>query len=572
MKKCIAMFSIIIIVISTMFIITFASNNIVLNPIQFNAENNSLTVSGIVKHNRDRIPMTLHISKDGAIIAAEEILAVGTTNGEVPFSFAPVSLNSFITSGDLSITVTASLVEWSATTTYHYYGVDKQLEAMKKIQEAIDGEDETALVGYMNTYTDALSLDIDEFADLSDTSDDIALASLMDRQYTLPDNYSTKEECTLIQTAVKQFLLNYQEAINLGRFFDLNSTAELKAWYDANKSVYNLLNDDAETEPDESKMVSYFEGILQTDEYLDRKIHMDSATSMKELNLLMKHQALLQTVKDSNQYAVRNILVEFPQLLTSVNYNDWNNLTSASQSVVCAAVTGISYGSIELFTDAVNTAISDVNSVKESGGSSGGGGFGGGGKLFDGTGTSSNVAQPALPFTDIEHVTWAKDSILYLYKNQIVSGKDAVTFAPDDQVTRAELVKMLVCGLKLDTQSKLDTRFNDVYSEAWYAEFVSVATEHGLINGDEYGNFNPESPISRQDAATIMYRALNTSEKVESAYFEDYSYIADYAKIAVDYMCAKGVINGIGDGLFAPHAKLTRAQAAKMLHLMLVLQ
>ena len=161
---------------------------------------------------------------------------------------------------------------------------------------------------------------------------------------------------------------------------------------------------------------------------------------------------------------------------------------------------------------------------------------------------------------------------MYLYKNNIVSGKNAVTFAPDDQVTRAELVKMLVCGLGLAGQENIGKQFGDVSHNAWYAEYVEIAAEHGLINGDANGNFNPELPISRQDAATIMYRAFNTSEKAESAHFEDYSSISDYAKDAVDYMYAKGVINGIGDGMFAPFDKLSRAQAAKMLHLMLVIK
>ena len=575
MKKIISMLVITIITVSAMFAIAFASTettNIVLDPIQFSAANNSLTVSGVINYNRDRIPMTIHVSQRGKVIAVEETLAVKATDGEVAFSFPPIDLNVATLSGDLNIYVTASFVDWNVTTTYYYNGVDIQFAAMTNFQRAIVEKNKTALAEHVRTYAEHLSIDAVAFDSLSDTAETILLNSLITRQYTLPDNYDTKEECAKVQAAVGQFLSDYQEAMALGSFFDIDTTSELKAWYDANKDVYKLLDDDIETEPDESKMVYYFEAVMQTKDYLDRKVYMNSATNMKELNLLIKHQAILQTVKDLNQYNIRNILADFPKLLTSLNFSRWHDLSNTRQSDVCLEVVGKSYSTIALFCDAVNNAIENAATGSGSSSSSGGSSGGGGGRVFDGTGSSIVPTQVVLPFTDIEHVTWAKDSILYLYKNKIVSGKDAVTFAPDDQVTRAELVKMLVCGLGLTGQSGAGKSFNDVSPNAWYAQYVSIAADHGIVNGDENGNFNPEAPISRQDAATIMYRAFKSTKKVGTAYFEDYSSISDYAKAAVDYMYAKGVINGIGDGMFAPFDKLSRAQAAKMLHLMLVLK
>ena len=128
---------------------------------------------------------------------------------------------------------------------------------------------------------------------------------------------------------------------------------------------------------------------------------------------------------------------------------------------------------------------------------------------------------------------------------------------------------MLVLGLKLEAKGA-SKDFKDVESNAWYADYVAVAASNGLITGDENGNFNPNKPITRQDAAVMMYRAVAPSEKAEKAFFEDYDKISDYSKEAVNYMYEKGIINGIGDGMFAPENNVTRAQIAKMLYLMLV--
>lgn len=171
-------------------------------------------------------------------------------------------------------------------------------------------------------------------------------------------------------------------------------------------------------------------------------------------------------------------------------------------------------------------------------------------------------------FNDLDSVSWAKEAITYLFDAGVVSGKGAGKFAPNDNVTRAELAKMLVLGFGLEAKGETKV-FKDVASDAWYEDFVKIAASNGLINGDENGRFNPDKPVTRQDAAAMMYRALSVDEKAEKAFLEDYDEIADYSKAAVDYMYQKGIINGVGDGMFAPKNNVTRVQVAKMLYLLL---
>ena len=127
---------------------------------------------------------------------------------------------------------------------------------------------------------------------------------------------------------------------------------------------------------------------------------------------------------------------------------------------------------------------------------------------------------------------------------------------------------MLVLGFGLEGNGSVS--FGDVSNNAWYAQYVSIAAENGLINGDENGNFNPNKAVSRQDAAVMMYRAIGKDAKTDKAYFVDYEKISTYAQDAVNYMCANRIINGMGNGVFAPLDNLTRAQSAKMVYGLLV--
>ena len=114
--------------------------------------------------------------------------------------------------------------------------------------------------------------------------------------------------------------------------------------------------------------------------------------------------------------------------------------------------------------------------------------------------------------------------------------------------------------------SSVGLGFNDVDASMWYAPYVSQVSASGIVLGDDKGNFNPLGPVTRQDTLVMLYRALGAPFADKQAYFEDYADISDYAKSAVDYMCLGGVVNGVGDGMFAPKMSLTRAEAAKIIY------
>ena len=218
-----------------------------------------------------------------------------------------------------------------------------------------------------------------------------------------------------------------------------------------------------------------------------------------------------------------------------------------------------------------------IDSRKSSGGGSGGGG---GGKSkaveFSGAPTVSQFLPTASVFTDCEHVLWAKESIFRLKEKGIVNGKSETLFSPDDETTREEFLKMLICAMDLETESDGETAFEDVSKDAWYAPYISASVKLGIVTGISETEFGIGRKITRQDMAVLCFRALEVIKKqptVSGEYeFSDNESIAEYAKDAVSAMQSAGIIKGMDDNRFEPVLFATRAQTAVIIDRLMALK
>ncbi len=172
-------------------------------------------------------------------------------------------------------------------------------------------------------------------------------------------------------------------------------------------------------------------------------------------------------------------------------------------------------------------------------------------------------------FTDLDSVEWAKPSILALSLKGIVSGRGDGTFAPNDNITRAEYCQILIGAIEKSAEYA-DSEFADVPSDAWFYHAVSVASKYGIVSGYGDGNFGPYDLITRQDMALMTYKAAQVMNKdlsaVRTMSFADAGAISAYAAEAVQTLADANIINGVSDTEFAPKANATRAQAAKILY------
>lgn len=173
-------------------------------------------------------------------------------------------------------------------------------------------------------------------------------------------------------------------------------------------------------------------------------------------------------------------------------------------------------------------------------------------------------------FSDVNSDDWYYSAVQYAYENNLFNGTDK-GFEPDSSMTRAMLVTVLY---RLDSPEKVseNTQFSDVPENEWYAKSVNWAAENKIVNGVSDNSFAPNSGITREQFAVILYRyamhkGYDTSAKDSfslSAY-SDKEKISEYAIDAINYVAAIGVMNGRTQSTIAPDESVTRAEVAAML-------
>ena len=116
----------------------------------------------------------------------------------------------------------------------------------------------------------------------------------------------------------------------------------------------------------------------------------------------------------------------------------------------------------------------------------------------------------------------------------------------------------------------MENAFTDVKEGKFYTEAVLWAASQDIVEGNGDGTFKPEAAITREQLAAILYRydgEQAVAEDVLSA-FSDAGKVSNFAKEAMNWAVANGLINGIGNGASAtlsPTASASRAQFATIL-------
>jgi hypothetical protein len=197
---------------------------------------------------------------------------------------------------------------------------------------------------------------------------------------------------------------------------------------------------------------------------------------------------------------------------------------------------------------------------------------GGGGSSSGGSSSSSNnVSTPAKgdtktddqtpapqsdtnnssSFTDVSASQWYAEAVEFVTENNIMNGTGNGKFSPNSNLTRAMLMTML---------ARYDGASTDGGS-TWYEKGMQWAVAKGVSDGTK-----PEANITREQLVTMLYRYAGEPEVSSDSLskFSDASGISSYARNAVAWAASNGIIDGMGDGRFAPQNSATRAQVAKI--------
>lgn len=167
------------------------------------------------------------------------------------------------------------------------------------------------------------------------------------------------------------------------------------------------------------------------------------------------------------------------------------------------------------------------------------------------------------PFTDLKG-HWAEEDVLKAVEKGLFRGTSSTTFDPDKTLTRGMMVTVLY-RLAGEPAVVRTSPFADVADSAYYADAVAWAAEEGIVLGVSETSFAPHAPITRQQLAAVLYRYCGSPAASGSlSPYPDSGSVAAYAEDAMSWAVGSGIIQGSG-GKLLPTGQTTRAQAAVML-------
>lgn len=187
------------------------------------------------------------------------------------------------------------------------------------------------------------------------------------------------------------------------------------------------------------------------------------------------------------------------------------------------------------------------------------------------------VVENEASFADVKAGYWAKATIEKLGTKYIVQGKPNGNFDPKTTTTRAEFATLLTRSLGLSSDAAYKGQFTDVKGTEWFAKDLVAAVESGIIKGHANGTFGYNDPVTREEAAVMITRALNLVKfdkskldtTVDVSKFQDADKVSTWAKSSVNTLVQLGVTEGRPTG-FAPKAGTQRAEMAALLERFLV--
>ena len=153
------------------------------------------------------------------------------------------------------------------------------------------------------------------------------------------------------------------------------------------------------------------------------------------------------------------------------------------------------------------------------------------------------------PFKDVKVSSWFGKYVIDLYNDGIINGTSATTYAPNDTLTWAAALKLLLV-------SHGDLKAADATGADWSKNAIAKAAELGLVAADLDG----AKAISRLEFCQVAAKLNKLAESKTESKFTDCT--DGYVMALVD---AK-VISGMTETTFEPAASLTRAQIAKILY------
>ena len=171
-------------------------------------------------------------------------------------------------------------------------------------------------------------------------------------------------------------------------------------------------------------------------------------------------------------------------------------------------------------------------------------------------------------FQDVPQDAWYAGAVEQVCAAGLMNGTGPGTFSPGGAVTRGQIAAILY---RLAGEPAVrGSSFSDVSASAYYSEAVAWAARRNIVEGFYDGTFRPDLPVSRQQLAAVLWRYAKL-ENVDSGAraslrgWLDAGDVAGYAREAMGWALAEGILQGTRDGTLQPQGWAARGQAAVLL-------
>jgi len=519
---------------------------------------NSFTVSGTSSDTKDFDEITVEAYYNNVPF---DIVITETRNNGLSNAFKTgmIYVDPTLDSGEIYFKVYSAHQSPITTEKFSYSGITEIYPVLKDMDAKLNSNDVDGFLAIASQNKDKLLIDYNSVNSFSS----LALQTVKDYfkniSYTLPSACVTEAEKKLTFNCLSYLRSEFENGVVIGKMLECNNTTELSAWYSKYKDLLNL-------EAFDVKRYTYFEDNISYEKILlFLKNANTSFASFDKFKERIIGLGGLCAVESGSAASVASVFSDFSEQITKLY-----SLSQNQESSVFLKIAGTENATFEILSNLYNQlAYAYLYSQQQGGGQPS---VSIGGSVSSSSGGSSIVVEPIVTpsetsaFTDMNNAKWAEEAVYALYEKGIVSGRTANTFAPNDNITRAEFAKLLV-AIKGVQNSNHSVIFRDVNPSDWFFGYVNSAYGLNITKGYEDGTFRPYDNITREDMAVMIYRYLgekSTDSDISS--FSDCAYISDYAKKAVSYLYENNIISGMGDGTFSPKSNATRAQAAQMIY------
>lgn len=177
------------------------------------------------------------------------------------------------------------------------------------------------------------------------------------------------------------------------------------------------------------------------------------------------------------------------------------------------------------------------------------------------------------PFTDVKTTDWYFNSVAFICQKGFFNGISDRIFAPDAAMTRSMLITVLY---RIAGKPQVDSSgiFEDVVKGVWYENAVNWAYSNKIVSGINNKKFAPEKPVTRQQAAVILYnydkyiKKSNVGEMVSKDIldnFHDKANVLSWAYEGMSWAVNCKLISGKTKSMLDPAGTATRAEVAAIL-------